>query len=366
MADTSATVPSAEALATEAVLVRLSTEDTNGGRKRKAKEGEAEDDDVTQSLRDYGRAFLRLGDPFTDLDDIVQHGIFIETTEEIDYPIMGTAERQKFDRRTQSWEILWRMIGQKFREEMIALEKKRKLRRRTCSKAIPLDPPIQPSAKLTRGFNHPVTARLLCPAKYPPNEETYTKIANGNIVITGKTFPRLFYPDDWIYTKNADDTDNLMDGLFEGHLIPRVGKCILQGPSSALKPPGAHRGERGNAAKIGARTVTPRLMGYFAFQTVFAISGIDTWRQVEGNFDYEEFYWTVVSLFEDGDNAHILENFNHQIFGSVAGKATTSTPTQNSEEEEDDLAAYQALRAAKKARLAAADASQAALPSSSE
>ncbi|KAJ6470881.1 hypothetical protein C8R45DRAFT_1104584 [Mycena sanguinolenta] len=115
-----------------------------------------------------------------------------------------------------------------------------------------------------------------------------------------------------------------------------------------------------------ARTVTPRLMGYFAFQTVFAISGIDTWRQVEGNFDYEEFYWTVVSLFEDGDNAHILENFNHQIFGSVAGKATTSTPTQNSEEEEDDLAAYQALRAAKKARLAAADASQAALPSSSE
>ncbi|KAJ6482666.1 hypothetical protein C8R45DRAFT_932270 [Mycena sanguinolenta] len=357
MADTSATVPSAEALATEAVLVRLSTEDANGGRKRKAKEGEAEDDDVTQSLRDYGRAFLRLGDPFTDLDDIVQHGIFIETTEEIDYPIMGTALS----------DFLVINGGQNgSRGEDANTLKKNIILYLTADASVPLDPPIQPSAKLTRGFNHPVTARLLCPAKYPPNEETYTKIANGNIVITGKTFPRLFYPDDWIYTKNADGTDNLMDGLFEGHLIPRVGKCILQGPSSALKPPGAHRGERGNAAKIGACTVTPRLMGYFAFQTVFAISGIDTWRQVEGNFDYEEFYWTVVSLFEDGDNAHILENFNHQIFGSVAGKATTSTPTQNSEEEEDDLAAYQALRAAKKARLAAADASQAALPSSSE
>ncbi|KAJ6449115.1 hypothetical protein C8R45DRAFT_1045309 [Mycena sanguinolenta] len=162
-----------------------------------------------------------------------------------------------------------------------------------------------------------------------------------------------------------------MDGLFEGHLIPRVGKCILQGPSSALKPPGAHRGERGNAAKIGACVVTPRLMGYFAIQTVFAISGIETWRQVDGNFDYEEFYWTVVSLFEDGDNAHILENFNHQIFGSATGKTTTSTRTQNSEEEEeDDLAAYEALRAAKRARLAeeaaAANASQVATASSSE
>ncbi|KAJ6449116.1 hypothetical protein C8R45DRAFT_763789, partial [Mycena sanguinolenta] len=34
----------------------------------------------------------------------------------------------------------------------------------TADTSVALDPPLHPSAKVTRGFSHPVTARLLCPA----------------------------------------------------------------------------------------------------------------------------------------------------------------------------------------------------------
>ncbi|KAJ7362454.1 hypothetical protein DFH08DRAFT_1073607 [Mycena albidolilacea] len=349
-----------------------------GGKKRKNNDDEDEDPDVSGSLKDYGRAFLRLGDPFTPLGDIVQHGIFIETTEEIDYPKMSKKERKIFDYKTMSWEILWRMIGQSFREQMITLKKNRKLRRRLCAaigsgmsgsrgedantlkKFVPdfinadpgvaLDPPISKSSKVSRGYHHPVTARLLCPAKKSPTNETCEAILNGIIKVTGRMFLRFFYPDDWVYEEGG-----LMERLFEGHFMVRIAKCIMQGPSQALKAPGAHRGNRGNAAKIGARHITPRLMGYFGFQAVFSISSLETWQQVDGNFDYEQFYWMIVSLFDDGDNADILEKFNHHVFGDVSGHLTTNVPAAGEEtsEGEDELEAYETLRAAKKARMEA-------------
>jgi hypothetical protein len=162
---------------------------------------------------------------------------------------------------------------------------------------VALDPPISKSSKVSHGYHHPVTARLLCPAKKSPTDEyasqhsayqwlnfyrTYEAILNGIIKVTGRMFLRFFYPDDWVYEEGG-----LMERLFEGHFMVRVrasrcsafytdkhqiAKCIMQGPSQALKAPGAHRGNRGNAAKIGARHITPRLMGYFGFQVCVSIS----------------------------------------------------------------------------------------------
>ncbi|KAJ6486361.1 hypothetical protein C8R47DRAFT_1216480 [Mycena vitilis] len=363
--------PNAATLAADAMQKRLDTEDSPG-RKRK-RDDDDEDEDVNGSFKDYGRAYVRLGDPFTPLDTIVQHGIFVETTEEIDYPTMNEEEREAFNNNTASWEILWRLQGQAFREQMIALQKNRNLRRRICAKITAgmnasrcedanslkkyVIGYLNTTVKITRGENHPTTAHLICPAKQVPNESTFAKIATDQLIVTGQTFRRFFYPDDWVYEKDpVTKTNNLMDRIFEGHLMPRVAKCILQGPGSALKPPGAHRGERGDAARIGARTVTPRLMGYLAYQTLLSISALETYRQIDGAFDYQEFYWTIVSLFDGGDNARILEHFNHQVFGSVTGNArAAAAPTTANEDDEDgesDLAAYKALRAAKGARLA--------------
>ncbi|KAK7020395.1 hypothetical protein R3P38DRAFT_3549618 [Favolaschia claudopus] len=345
-----------------------------GGKKRKHDTNDDEDADVMASYKEYGRAYLRLGDPFTPIDDIVQHGIFIETTEEIDYLKMTLKERQVFDHKTASWEVLWRLIGPSFRNHMILLKKHKKLRHRVCAQialgvsgsrgedantlkkcvleylnadtAVAVDPPISKTSKAERGYNHSVTAKLLCPAKKPPTDATYEAIANGTIKVTGRSFFRFYYPDNWVY-----DGKNLMDNLFEGHLMIRTAKCLLQGPSQALKPPGAHRGNRGNAAKIGARTVTPRLMAYIGVQTFFSISSLEGWQQTDGNFDYEQFYWTIVSLLEDEDNAHILQKFNHHVFGDASGRPAAPAPTAQDadDDDDDDLEAY---RAAKKVRLA--------------
>ncbi|KAJ7773897.1 hypothetical protein B0H16DRAFT_1763437 [Mycena metata] len=357
----------AEAAATEAINALLNRADQGSDDTPSLKRKHADKDDISLTLKDYGRAFLRLGDPFTPVDDIIQHGIFIETTEEVDYPKMNKRQREVFDRNTESWEILWRMIGQSFREQMIILTKnqdastikKNIINYLLADTSAALDPPLQPSTRVNRGRHHTVTARLTCPAKRVPDENTFKGIATGAIPVTGKSFRRFFYPDDWTYVKDpVTKESNIMDNLFEGHLMIRVAKCILQGPSSALKGPGAGRGDQGNAAKIGARAITKRLMGYIGIQTLFGISDLETWKQVDGTFDYEEFYWTIVSLFDDDDNAQVLEHFNHQVFGNAAGNVKPSTSASDAaasdDDEESDLDAYKALRAAKKARLDAA------------
>ncbi|KAJ7265727.1 hypothetical protein C8J57DRAFT_1330468 [Mycena rebaudengoi] len=181
---------------------------------------------------------------------------------------------------------------------MIHLEKKRKLRRKVCanilggitgargedantckknvvlylySDATVVDPPLSPTVKITRGFHHPRTAALLCPASKTPVQATYDAILNGTLKVTADMFPRFLYKDEWVYDYDpATKTDNIMDGIFEGDLMIKIAKCNLQGPSAALKPAGAHRGMRGNAAKTGVRRITPRLMGYFAFHVSYS------------------------------------------------------------------------------------------------
>ncbi|KAJ7165786.1 hypothetical protein C8R46DRAFT_1219572 [Mycena filopes] len=385
--------PSAETITAQAVKALLDADQGMVSTKRDDDENEK---DIALTLKDYGHAFLHLGNPFTPVDTIIQHGIFIETTEEVDYAPMTPMQREVFDRNTESWEILWRMISQSFRKHMIALEKNRKLRRRVVTKissgintsrgedtsmvkkniiqyllpdlGASLNPPLQPSfwwlLKLFPKLKISVTRsgalkyrsfRSVCPAKRVPDENTYMGLATGTLPLTGKTFRQFFYPDDWEYVKDpVTKESNIMDRIFEGHLMVQVAKCILQGPTATLKGPGATRGEHGNVGKIGARAMTKRLMGYIGFQTLFGISSLESWKQVDGTFDYAEFYWTIVSLFDGDDNAHILEHFNHQVFGSAAGNRKAPAPAAaDSDDEESDLDAYRALHAAKKARLAA-------------
>ncbi|KAF8145022.1 hypothetical protein K438DRAFT_1782329 [Mycena galopus ATCC 62051] len=344
--------PTPEVAAAQAVAAQLARDTLTDPKSKKwwsiKNSGDDEDAEISASYKDYGRAFLRLGDAFTPVDDIVQHGTFVETMEEIDYPEMddklSLALFPTFiltyfleltrpilpgsdDSAEEALQASSSSLFSGSRGEDANTLKKAVLDYLIVDPAVALDPPIPRNSKVTRGYNHTVTARLL----------------SGTIKVTGCTFLRFFYPDEWVYEK-----DHLMDDLFEGHLM-------IRGLSQALKPPGAHRGNRGNAAKIGARVITPRIMAYIAVQTVFSISSLDVWQQIDGNFDYEQFYWMIVSLFDDGDNADVLQKFNHHVFGDTSGRPTKITPSGEGEcdKDEDDLEAYQALRAAKKARLEA-------------
>ncbi|KAJ7280977.1 hypothetical protein C8J57DRAFT_1501177 [Mycena rebaudengoi] len=366
-----------EDIATEAVTAQLLADTLDDGKKKRRSMGS---DDISMSYRNAGRAFLRIGDPFSHPDDIVQHGIFVETTEAIDEPTMDEEECAIYTRNTESWELLWCLIGPAFRTNMINLEKKRKLRHKVCANVLSgmtgargedtntckknvvlylysdktvVDPPLSPALKINRGFNHPCTAALLCPASKPPVQATYDAILNGTLKITADMFPRFLYKDEWVYSYDpATQIDNIMDGIFEGDLMIKIAKCNLQGPSAALKPAGAHHGTRGNAAKIGVRRITPRLMAYFAFHSYLSLSSIDSYQQVDGSFDYKAFFWNIVGLFDDGDNAHILKHFNHAVFGDVKGndKAPDSNADKENEPQLSDMARYKAQWAAKRAK----------------
>ncbi len=51
----------------------------------------------------------------------------------------------------------------------------------------------------------------------------------------------------------------------------QAAKHILQGPTSALEGPGAHRGKQGNAAICGITTLTPNLIAYIATQVSYSL-----------------------------------------------------------------------------------------------
>lgn len=95
---------------------------------------------------------------------------------------------------------------------------------------------LRTGKKSDRGFNHPVTASLLCPIKYAPSQEcvvpnllnalslycrfktrTYNQLKNGVLAYKASCLPRFLYPEGQVY--NQEDIE---DGCFRGHLLLRV------------------------------------------------------------------------------------------------------------------------------------------------
>ena len=104
---------------------------------------------------------------------------------------------------------------------------------------------------------------------------------------------------------------------------------MFQGPSTALEQPGAHRGKQGNASLCGLTSMTPHTIAYVAIQVChnditiffhrhltydteqarFAMSSTGTWANIDGPFIYSDFYWRIVGLFEDEEEAAVLIKF---------------------------------------------------------
>ncbi|KAJ7806652.1 hypothetical protein B0H14DRAFT_2875355, partial [Mycena olivaceomarginata] len=276
-----------------------------------------------------------------------------------------------------------------FGEDMIALAGQRKLRKQICSEVQegvrgargddtnslkgPIGEYIQPivvlsdsgdplptpvikfsasGTKANRGFVNPHTARLNTPVKFPATEETYAAIRNGDIAVLGTDMPYLMYRDGYVF--NPDDRE---DGLLEGSTLFATAKHIYQGPSTALKPDGCARGRAGNASINGITALTDRDVGYIAIQARFGVSSQDHWNQMDVDFNYRDFYWSVVDMLQGEEGQEILDRFNMKVFGtkSSAKKATPATTTGPT-----DFDILAAQRAAKRARKIAAAAESSA------
>ncbi|KAJ6540202.1 hypothetical protein DFH09DRAFT_1323221 [Mycena vulgaris] len=128
------------------------------------------------------------------------------------------------------------------------------------------------------------------------------------------------------------------------------------GPSAALGGPGAHKGKAGNAVINGVSGLTGRDIAYVACQVRFAISSLEEWSQMDGEFSYVEFFWKVVDSLRGDEGDAIVARFNHDVFGTSTAKPSAA----RTEEVPDEFALQQQQRAAKRARVNAAAAEAAA------
>jgi hypothetical protein len=88
--------------------------------------------------------------------------------------------------------------------------------------------------KNDRGFNHPITAALLCPVKYPKTPQfvfvfyscvlllklqlrTIQAIRAGTLPVTAQLLPSFLFPEDHIY-----DPNDISLNVLRGHIMIRV------------------------------------------------------------------------------------------------------------------------------------------------
>ncbi|KAG1847428.1 hypothetical protein C8R48DRAFT_543442, partial [Suillus tomentosus] len=176
---------------------------------------------------------------------------------------------------------------------------------------------VDPDDKHSRGFAHDVCGRLLCPAELDwDNPEVRAGIRNrsdGHIV-TDLSFPTYLYDK---YTTNPDD---LEEGLFKGKILIQGYKAVFTSPSSAKDVDGD-----GDGADVisNNRRARKSLSGIKVKKHVrFALSSVTSWRSMDGDFDYEQFWRTIVDFFEraPGREARrrvdkLLEWWTRKVFG---------------------------------------------------
>ncbi|KAG5634421.1 hypothetical protein H0H81_002055, partial [Sphagnurus paluster] len=313
----------------------------------------------------------RPGDVFLKADQVVNCGILNEIKDSDDETALD-------ERSIGAWNVLCEMIPG-FKNRMLELSGDHSARKAICReiragmKKVRSDdtnllkhgilsfmllgaPTDQPSPALdgktrhNHGWNHPQTARLLCPAKYDPTPENLEKLHKGELACTAFTFPRFLFPDNYVF-----DPEDILHLIFRGHILFRACRFIFNGPLTALLDPGSQQGESGNAAIAGLTEMTPRMIAYAAVQVRFALSLQSSWSISDGAFNYSDFFWVIVHLFGDTEDSKThLANFNREVFGSPQGTHSPpeATPVQDEGSNDFELASRQ--RAKKRACHAAA------------
>ncbi|KAG2744780.1 hypothetical protein P692DRAFT_201679518, partial [Suillus brevipes Sb2] len=156
--------------------------------------------------------------------------------------------------------------------------------------------------KQLRGFAHDVCGKLLCPAEWDWDHNVVKagiRDRTSDFIVSENSWP-LF-----VYENYTFSSGNLEKGLFMSKIMVQAFKAIFTSPSSAREADGDGDGadilENNRRARralsqvkvktcvasiINMRKVTPRSIAYVACQVRFALSGISSWRTVDGDFDY--------------------------------------------------------------------------------
>ncbi|KAG1831840.1 hypothetical protein EV424DRAFT_1313903 [Suillus variegatus] len=178
-------------------------------------------------------------------------------------------------------------------------------------------PLLKSDDKQSRGFAHDVCGMLLCPAEWDWDDD---RVKNG---IRDQTSDYIVSENSWplfLYENYSIDRANLEKGLFKSRILVKAFKATFTSPSSARE---------GDGDGIGADILensrrARRQLNQVKVKTClrFALSGVTSWRSVDGDFDYEIFWNNVVDFFEDVPGpatqrrmAQLLEWWTRKVFG---------------------------------------------------
>ncbi|KAF7360026.1 hypothetical protein MVEN_00730300 [Mycena venus] len=167
-----------------------------------------------------------------------------------------------------------------------------------------LDPPLpNKKDKVHRGMAHPPFARAFTPMEWEANQITWTQVVEGNKQISCTQLLKFIFPCSQVFPVGKELDDPAWGVVLKNACKGESAKAIFMGPDAALEGDGYHKGKLGNASIIGMTMFTPRI-----------IAGVITqdWNKMDGDFDYEEFFWTIHDLFDDQDFvADIIYHWNN-------------------------------------------------------
>ncbi|KAG2092801.1 uncharacterized protein F5147DRAFT_657584 [Suillus discolor] len=187
------------------------------------------------------------------------------------------------------------------------------------------NPPVDPDNKHCRGFVNDACGMLLCPAELDWNDSTIRTGIRDRLegyVVTELSFPTFLYEK---YSANSED---LEEGLFKGRILPQDiegdgdGADVVENNRRAKKALSGIKVKKHVAQIIKIDKVTLWSIAYIACQVRFALSSVTLWRSVDGDFDYIQFWQTIVDFFEKPPGREVqhrvkklLEWWTRKVFG---------------------------------------------------
>ncbi|KAG0694503.1 hypothetical protein DFH29DRAFT_880665 [Suillus ampliporus] len=177
--------------------------------------------------------------------------------------------------------------------------------------------------KHSRGFIHDTCGKLLCPAEWDWSD------AQVKAGIRDRTSEYIVSENSWplfLYENYSVDSSNLEEGLFKSKILVKAFKATFTSPSSAREADGDGDGAdilENNRRALNQAKVKTCMASIINMRKVrFALSGVTSWRTVDGDFDYKMFWNNTVDFFEDvpGPVAQrkvnqLLEWWTRKIFG---------------------------------------------------
>ncbi|KAG1857713.1 hypothetical protein DFJ58DRAFT_840571 [Suillus subalutaceus] len=140
-------------------------------------------------------------------------------------------------------------------------------------------------------------------------------------IVSKNSWPRFLYEN---YSTNPS---NLEHGLFKSKILVQAFKATFTSPSSAREADGDGDGadilENNRHARQALSQVKVKMyLIYKLWQVCFALSGVTSWRTMDGDFDYKMFWNAIVDFFENVPGpvaqhrvTQLLEWWTRKIFG---------------------------------------------------